>query len=222
LTGWQQVILFVQMCLGSPVSRNAFSCRLLTVRKGGGFVGYGLLAKVRATPVFLSRALTALHYRYYFAKKFDHIIEAAKARALEIGETEKSPPPWTRRISTLLSRGTVLSAVEESSSSNHDEKPKKRGFMRKLKPEMIRRMDHPPQLVNPSGWISEGQSEAPKARNPELEGDAEKNGSVELERPRFTENLVSSPKALPEDAPPVSPSSPSHLAPRGLVELKSA
>jgi hypothetical protein len=146
------------------------------------------------------------HNRYYFAKKFEHLIEAAKARAIEIGETEKTSPPWTRRISTLMSRNTILSAVEEED----DKKPKKKTFMRKLRPEMIRRMDRPPQLINPSGWISEGaQTHSPE---PQIE---EKKDSVELQRPTFTGTLVSSPHPVPDT--PTSPSA-SHLSPPGSVE----
>ncbi|KAJ7821116.1 cation transport protein-domain-containing protein [Mycena olivaceomarginata] len=170
LTGWQQVILFIQMCLGSPV---VVSWVMVYMRK------------------------------YYFAKKFEHLIEAAKARAIEIGETEKTSPPWTRRISTLMSRNTILSAVEEED----DKKPKKKTFMRKLRPEMIRRMDRPPQLINPSGWISEGaQTHSPE---PQIE---EKKDSLELQRPTFTETLVSSPHPVPDT--PTSPSA-SHLSPSG-------
>ncbi|KAF7362270.1 Potassium transport protein [Mycena venus] len=169
LTPWQQVILFAQMCLGSPV---VVSWVMVYLRK------------------------------YYFAKKFDHIIEAAKARAIEIGESEKATPPWKRRISTLISRDTVLSAVDEA--DREDEKPKKKGFMRKLKPEMIRRMDRPPQLINPSGWISEAaQTHAPE---PQIE---EKRESNEFETPKFAENLVASPSPV-QEATPSSPS-PSHL-----------
>ncbi|KAJ6593443.1 cation transport protein-domain-containing protein [Mycena capillaripes] len=175
LTGWQQVILFVQMCLGSPV---VVSWVMVYLRK------------------------------YYFAKKFDHIIEAAKARAIEIGEVEKAPPPWRRRISTLLSRDTVLSAVEETGDEKN-EIPTKKSFMRKLRPEMIQRMDRPPQLINPSGWISEG-AQTPKARSPTSEEEPEKKDSAEHSRPRFTEALVSSPKPIPEAEEPASPS-PSHL-----------
>ncbi|KAF8178668.1 cation transport protein-domain-containing protein [Mycena galopus ATCC 62051] len=175
LTGWQQAILFVQMCLGSPV---VVSWVMVYTRK------------------------------YYFAKKFEHIIEAAKARAIEIGEAEKAPPPWTRRISALITRDTVLSAVEETSREDNASSSKK-GFMRKLKPGMIRRMDHPPQLINPSGWISEGtQAHSPE---PQL---AEKLDSVEVQRPTFTETLVSSPRPIPGETP--SSPSPSHLhAPPG-------
>ncbi|KAJ6589897.1 cation transport protein-domain-containing protein [Mycena vulgaris] len=183
LTGWQQTILFIQMCLGSPV---VVSWVMVYLRK------------------------------YYFAKKFEHIIAAAKAKAIAVGEAEKAPPPWSRRISTLLSRKSMLSAVEETSregSVNRDEKSEKRGFMRKLRPDMIRRMDHPPQLVNPSGWISEG-AQTPQPHSPAPE---EEKVTGE-ERPRhlkFTETLVSSPKPIADEPLPSSPS-PSHLrAPAG-------
>ncbi|KAJ7503005.1 cation transport protein-domain-containing protein [Mycena galericulata] len=191
LTGWQQVILFIQMCLGSPV---VVSWVMVYLRK------------------------------YYFAKKFEHIIEAAKARAIEIGDAEKTRPPWSRRITGLLSRGTMLSAVQETSregsrSREHlddVEKPKKKGFMRKLRPDMIRRMDHPPQLVNPSGWISEGH-------NPEPEEKPE--ASPQLERPRqlaFAEQLVSSPKPVSEEPLPSSSPSPSQLhPPLGFLSMDS-
>ncbi|KAJ7772100.1 cation transport protein-domain-containing protein [Mycena maculata] len=198
LTPWQQVILFIQMCLGSPV---VVSWVMVYLRK------------------------------YYFAKKFEHIIEAAKAKALAIEETEKTPPPWPRRINTLLSR-SMLSAVQETSREgsrsrertlDQDEKPKKKGFMRKLRPDMIRRMDHPPQLVNPSGWISEGaKSRSPEpqdAEEPERREGAQtphtEEEGMELERPRhltFAKEPVSSPKRVSEESlPPESPSA--HLRP---------
>ncbi|KAJ7686542.1 cation transport protein-domain-containing protein [Mycena rosella] len=177
LTVWQQTILFIQMCLGSPV---VVSWVMVYLRK------------------------------YYFARKFEHIIEAAKAKAIAIGDAEKAPPPWTKRISTLVSRKTVLSAVEETSREGSlNEKPKKKGFMHKLRPDMIRRMDHPPQLVNPSGWISEG-AHTPRPRSPEQEEEEERVEEHERPRLKFTETLVSSPKPIPEEPPPASPS-PSHL-----------
>lgn len=176
-----------------------------------------------ALPSFPPSWALILRHRYYFAKKFEHIIEAAKSKAVAIGDAEKKTPPWTRRISALLSQdATVLSAVEERSreGSLNDEKPKKKkSFMRKLRPDMIRRMDGPPQLVNPSGWISEG-AHTPLPRSP-VEP-KEENNSVEAERPRlmFTDELVSSPKPIVEQSSPASPS-PSHLrAPKGLVDFK--
>ncbi|KAJ7647734.1 cation transport protein-domain-containing protein [Roridomyces roridus] len=182
LTAWQQAILFIQMCLGSPV---LVSWVMVYLRK------------------------------FYFAKKFDHLIEAAKAKALANGDAEKNAPPWTRRLSTLLSRGSMLSAVQETSregsrigverasSLEEDEKPKRKGFMRKLRPDMIRRMDRPPQLVNPSGWISEGEPGPTESEKPEATG--------------FSGQLASSPEPIPENSSVDLPSPP-YLRPRRLSD----
>ncbi|KAJ7169106.1 cation transport protein-domain-containing protein [Mycena crocata] len=180
LTGWQQTVLFIQMCLGSPV---VVSWVMVYLRK------------------------------YYFASKFEHIIEAAKSKAMAADDPEK-PPPWSRRFSTMLSRGTILSAVRETSreaSLDQNEKPKKKkSFMRKLRPDMIRRMDDPPQLINPSGWISEGAQSQPQTPRP---GSPEEDSKPD--KPRhltFTEDaLVSSPKSIADELP--SSPTPSHLRP---------
>lgn len=64
--------------------------------------------------------------------------------------------PWPNRIATLLRPGQGLSVVtEETRSERHSDEPK-RGIIRRLRPDMIRRMDDAPKLINPSGWISEG------------------------------------------------------------------
>ncbi|KAK7057587.1 potassium transport protein [Favolaschia claudopus] len=172
LTGWQQTILFIQMCLGSPVAVSWF---MVYLRK------------------------------YYFARKFEHIIEVAKARAAKPGENEKATPGWTRRISTMLSRNSPLTSVKERPESLQDGHPKeKKSFMRKLRPEMIRRMDNPPQLINPSGWISEGTPT--RAPTPQLE---EKRDSSEHVRPKFADTLVSTPPS--EHDMELSSPSPSQL-----------
>ncbi|KAF7296116.1 Potassium transport protein [Mycena kentingensis (nom. inval.)] len=129
LTGFQQAILFFQMCIGSPV---VVSWVMVYLRK------------------------------FYFAKKFDHIIAAAKARAAD--DVEKSPWPRrmfsgyrsARRTSTHDAATTRQDTDDEEEAIEKKKKKKKKGFMRKLRPDMIQRMDKPPQLVNPSGWISEG------------------------------------------------------------------
>ncbi|KAJ7072702.1 cation transport protein-domain-containing protein [Mycena amicta] len=193
LSGWQQAILFIQMCIGSPV---VVSWVMVYLRK------------------------------FYFAKKFEHIIEAAKARSAQTGDPEKIVPPWPRR---MLSRKSGLSTVDEisrensrSPTSDDDEPRKKKGFMRKLRPDMIRRMDKPPQLVNPSGWISEGPH-TPTPPSPEIqvnmeaeEKTAEPHPQPSGHRPRhltFTDAMVSSPLPItPEQASP-APSTKSHLRP---------
>ncbi|ETW74843.1 potassium transporter [Heterobasidion irregulare TC 32-1] len=127
LTGWQQAILFIQMCLGSPV----------------------LVAWV---VVYIRRRM--------FRTRCENIVAAAARRdTLSALDTQvESPKTWRSRISTLLRRGSRLSDVEEKT----DEEDTRKGGgneSRKLRPDMIRRMDDAPKLVNPSGWISEGRSD---------------------------------------------------------------
>ncbi|KAJ3785131.1 cation transport protein-domain-containing protein [Lentinula aff. detonsa] len=127
LTPWQQVILFIQMCLGSPV---LVSWVIVYIR------------------------------RYYFEKKFEHIIESAATNK------EVSAPNYSEQRSTLvrLCRSLVslvigrkrvgLPMTRQDSTESSGEKGHKNS--KKLRTDMIRRMDDAPQLVNPSGWISEG------------------------------------------------------------------
>lgn len=107
----------------------------------------------------MSNGLDSLFYRHYFAKKLDHIIQAEVARRAAIkveqqltntsaGTSSRAPGGWSRRIFRWKS---ALSMVPEDSSGDHSRTPPKE----RLRPDMIRRMDAPPKLVNPSGWITE-------------------------------------------------------------------
>jgi hypothetical protein len=192
------------------------SVYLLTAGKGGGLLGHGLLAKLRLRARIAHLIQTNI-YRYYFAKKFQYIIEAA--RALAFADAEKTPPPCPYRVSPLLSPRSVLSAVDETSrepsvDERREEKPKKKKcFMRKLRPDMIRRMDNAPQLVDPSGWISEGV-QSPNPRSPER---SEKSSGERPQHLTFAAEQVSSPKPISGDPLPVSPS-PSNLRPLDVVQ----
>ncbi|KIJ65956.1 hypothetical protein HYDPIDRAFT_110073 [Hydnomerulius pinastri MD-312] len=134
LTPWQQAILFLQMCVGSPV---VVSWVMVYIR------------------------------RYFFAKKFDHIIEAEAARRaalkMEAQLTRESAAAsgrqrgFARRVTSLFRRRNGLSTVPEDTASEDDAStPREKDVGKKLRTDMIRRMDAPPKLVNPSGWISEG------------------------------------------------------------------
>ncbi|KAF7297996.1 Potassium transport protein [Mycena chlorophos] len=198
LTGFQQALLFFQMCIGSPV---------------------------------VVSWVTVCMRKYYFSKKFEHIVKARSAR----NDPEKTSSAWPLRV---LSRKPGLSTVDEMSRDESRESPsveeeerpkKKKGFMKKLRPDMIRRTDNAPQLVNPSGWISEGaQTPMPSPIPPPLveikvapaepeEDDAEEGGpeseaQYATRRPRrltFTNTLVSSPEPITPE--PRSPSSDSNL-----------
>lgn len=104
--------------------------------------------------------------RHFFAKKFEYIIQAEAARrALHKTQSQQShgltSATGMRKFVwpvTSLRRRTGLSPVAESyTGENRSSTPKENGAMhKKLRTDMIRRMDAPPKLVNPSGWISEG------------------------------------------------------------------
>ncbi|OAX36883.1 hypothetical protein K503DRAFT_857719 [Rhizopogon vinicolor AM-OR11-026] len=132
LTVWQQVLLFIQMCIGNPV---IVSWVMVYTR------------------------------RRYFAKKLDYIVQAEVARraaikveqqltTLSAGTSSETRDSWPRRIFRWKS---VLSTVPEDSSSDGARTPPKENAKR-LRPDMIRRMDAPPKLVNPSGWVTESSA----------------------------------------------------------------
>ena len=109
-------------------------------------------------------------FRRYFAKHFAFVIEqeiaARKARAELKGlESEKTKIPLGRRLTRVFTRrNEPLTAVPEDGLADDDEKSEKREgglfrpfskkSLRKLRPDMIRRMDDAPKPIDPSGWIS--------------------------------------------------------------------
>ncbi|KAF8161298.1 cation transport protein-domain-containing protein [Crassisporium funariophilum] len=124
LTGWQQTILFIQMCMGNPVV-------------------------VSWVMVFIRR--------YFFARKFQYILEAAAAKkaARLLARETKEGKPWPNRIAALVT-GRNMDVVGEDDLEDEMQKDKGSGT-RKVRTSMIRRMDDAPMLVNPSGWVSEGR-----------------------------------------------------------------
>lgn len=127
LTGWQQTILFIQMCLGSPV--------------------------------FVSWVIVLIR-KYFFARKYQHVLKAAVARkdAQAPEDSAKRRNSWSNRIHTYVHSGKKLSVVAEEplQAKKKVEREESKGFIGKLRPDMIRRMDDAPKLVNPSGTVSEG------------------------------------------------------------------
>ncbi|KAH7909367.1 cation transport protein-domain-containing protein [Hygrophoropsis aurantiaca] len=173
LTPWQQALLFIQMCMGSPV---VVSWVMVYIR------------------------------RLYFAKKFDHIIKAESARraALKIerelsrqsaASASSAQKPWSKRVSTMLRRRTGLSIVVEDTKSDEDrDSPKEKEGGRKLRTDMIRRMDAPPKLVNPSGWISEGRTVA--------DGVVDQPKPISPRQLAFADSVTRSPERMPVDLLP--------------------
>ncbi|KAG2132282.1 cation transport protein-domain-containing protein [Suillus bovinus] len=130
LTAWQQVLLFIQMCIGNIV--------------------------------IVSWVMVYIRRLYYFATTFDHIIgaEAARKAAIKVEQqlatasaqnSVGSKSNWPRRI---FRRKNILSTVLEGSASDDPRTTPKDGT-KILRPDMIRRVDSQPKLVNPSGRITE-------------------------------------------------------------------
>lgn len=96
--------------------------------------------------------------RYFFAKKFEGILEAAAAKkaAQIIDIAKKQHKPWPHRFIAFFT-GRHLS-VEDEDQVEEEAKKGDGTAIRKLRPDMIRRMDDAPKLVNPSGWVSEGRA----------------------------------------------------------------
>ncbi|PPQ87456.1 hypothetical protein CVT25_008192 [Psilocybe cyanescens] len=132
LTGFQQSILFVLMCIGNPV---AVSWVIVYMR------------------------------RYFFAKKFEGVLEAAAAKKASqiIDNAQKQHKPWPHRFIAFFT-GRNLS-VEDEEQVEEEARKGDGAAIRKLRPDMIRRMDDAPKLVNPSGWVSEGRAPSVRKRS---------------------------------------------------------
>lgn len=76
-----------------------------------------------------------------------------------MADHEASDLSWPRRVTSLFHRRSALSVVPEDIRDTQNPAEHHNGdIAQRLKPHMIRRMDDPPKLVNPSGWISEGRT----------------------------------------------------------------
>ncbi|RDB25358.1 Low-affinity potassium transport protein [Hypsizygus marmoreus] len=140
LTGWQQAILFIQMCIGTPV-----------------FVSWIV--------VYQRRHYFAIKFEHVLKANAER--EAAAALA---DTSKRSTNWPNRISTFLRGGGGDLSVVAEDNEGNRveEQKKKKKGLMHKLRPDMIRRMDDvEPKRINPSGFavplkkISTTHSSAP-------------------------------------------------------------
>ncbi|KAF8806550.1 TrkH-domain-containing protein [Phlegmacium glaucopus] len=168
LTHWQQTILFLQMCLGSPVL-------------------------VSLVMVFIRR--------YFFAKKFQHILETAaakKAAGLTFQPAENHTKSFLKRLMVFLT-GKPMIAVD-ADVVDEDLKKRKGRSIRRLTPHMIRRMDEPPRPINPSGnpsdWVSEHRpppdSERPESPEefPSNSQDCRRSVSLDIQSEKYVARLI--------------------------------
>jgi hypothetical protein len=121
-------------------------------------LGDGPHSKVRLAIV--CSPFLMMPFRYFFARKYQHVLEAAVARrdAQTAEDSAKKRNSWQNRLHTYVHSGKKLSVLAEEplQGKKKVEKEESKGFIGKVRPDMIRRMDDPPKLVNPSGTVSEG------------------------------------------------------------------
>ena len=109
--------------------------------------------------------------REIFASKFRHVVEAELAR--RVANKVNAPVeihlvPWWKRAAHVFTPSKLSTIPEVSDSSEStarertqekdNDKDRGRGIASRLRPDMIRRMNDAPKLVNPSGYISEGHT----------------------------------------------------------------
>ena len=105
--------------------------------------------------------------REIFSSQFKHVVETEIARrvANRMNEPiEVHLVPWWKRAARMLISPKLTTIPEatnstESTAREHEkDRDRKHTVANKLRPDMIRRMNDAPKLVDPSGYISEGQT----------------------------------------------------------------
>lgn len=135
--------------------------------KGHRIMGYGAHSKVRQAPLACWVVSLTCSGRFFFAKKFEHILQnVAKNEAEKVAEeVAEGRRPWHHRIFAFF-QGRHISVIDEENAGEDLKRKESAGGSRKLRPDMIRRMDDAPKLVNPSGWVSEGPQTATRITLP--------------------------------------------------------
>ncbi|KAI0090704.1 cation transport protein-domain-containing protein [Irpex rosettiformis] len=130
LTPWQQVILFLQMCVGSPVV-------------------------VSWVMVFVRREIFASKFRYVLNAEIARRVEQKVHAPVEVIVL-----PWWKRAARVLTtrKLSTIEEVPSNAENTQAEHPSRgRSTAPRVRLDMIRRMDDAPKLINPSGKISEHQ-----------------------------------------------------------------
>lgn len=104
--------------------------------------------------------------RRFFAKRFDHIVASAINRkaARANGDIEPSNSPLTA-LTRVFTRSRDRPVVTEQNEHSNAAKKNRKAGLQKLRPDMIRRVNDIPKLVDPIGWVSHGPSNPSKKVN---------------------------------------------------------
>ncbi|KAK7691819.1 hypothetical protein QCA50_005222 [Cerrena zonata] len=101
--------------------------------------------------------------RQFFKRKFINIVEAELSHRVAEklnASVEVRALPWWKRIFYVFSGRSLTQHSDYGERSGSTTPPR-------VRPDMIRRMDDALKPVNPSGWISEGQSPNPNQPGPD-------------------------------------------------------
>lgn len=103
------------------------------------------------------------HRRRMFTVHCENIVRAATRKTTPASPEVEGVVPHTlsARIASLFGAGPSQPAFVGSphgSSPSSASNTEGQRSPRRLRPDMIRRIDDAPRLVNPSGWISEGRA----------------------------------------------------------------
>lgn len=91
-------------------------------------------------------------HRFFFAQKFKRLLpKTAVARAKDDAAEVARHKRWPDKLAIFLSKGRIQHGTE--GNQEVDSPPN-------LRPDMIRRLDSAPMLINPSGCVSEESSPA--------------------------------------------------------------
>src|SRR6266702_592614 len=101
-----------------------------------------------------------------FTIRCENIVRAATRKAApEYLNTDLAEPlALTSRLTSPLHAGANRFTLDPSEAKSGDSQ---RNHSRKLHPDMIRRMDGAPKLVNPSGSVIEGQASSVNVLSPD-------------------------------------------------------
>ncbi|KAJ3572113.1 hypothetical protein NP233_g3294 [Leucocoprinus birnbaumii] len=108
-------------------------------------------------PIFVSWFMVLVR-RYYFANS---TLRGRDEEQSHQPQKQQDRRPWSDRMAALFRPGRRIQisvVADDSSDGSSSERANKRGIIRKLRPDMIRRMDDAPKLVNPSGWVTSGKA----------------------------------------------------------------
>ncbi|PFH52155.1 hypothetical protein AMATHDRAFT_79883 [Amanita thiersii Skay4041] len=120
---------------------------------------------VTGSPIVLSWVVVFIR-RYYFAKHFAHVVNVDRSLIYGTGSSGTKVSRWlfSPFSSFFASKKQISVEEKEFDQAQLGAEPKK-GFIQRLTPDMIRRIDETPKPVNPSGWVSGEPSPPETPRN---------------------------------------------------------